>query len=174
MTDSGDDADKASSVTAGAKPGDGPGPADQTTLAEHGRPAESFLLADIERARDYRKEYYKYAIGIATSLLAFTIAFQPTLRTAPQNVWMEIVGWIALGIAVAAGLRVHIIWSEFFITFRDHDNVGQKAKGDEARRKLTTTRRVLDFLLLAGLLIGAAGVIGFAGSNLHNIALKGD
>jgi hypothetical protein len=136
------------------------------------RPAESFLLADIERSRDYRKEYYKYAIGIATSLLAFTLAFQPTLRSAPQNLWMEIVGWIGLGIAAAAGVRVHMTWAEFFITFRDFDNKGLREDGKKERGRLTSQRRFLEWLMIVGLVVGVAGVIGFTASNLHNVALK--
>jgi hypothetical protein len=136
------------------------------------RPAEGFLLSDIERSRDYRKEYYKYSIGLATSLLAFTLVFQPTLKTAPENVWMEFIGWVGLGVAAAAGVRLHLVWARFFITFRDFDNKGDRAGGETARDSLTTRRRVLEAILMIGLLVGVAGVIGFTSTNLHNVAPK--
>ncbi len=136
------------------------------------RPAEAFLLADIERARDYRKAYYQYAIGIATSLLAFTLAFQPTLKAAPSCVLLEVVGWGGLGLVIAAGLRVHMTWANFFISFRDFDNRGKRDEGKRQRDAITVERRILDWLILIGLVIGVADVVGFTAVNLHNVAPK--
>src|SRR6185312_13504540 len=89
---------------------------------ERDRPGETFLQADIGRSMDYRKAYYKYAVGIATALLAFTVSFQPTLRMAPQMRSLEFIGWAGLGVAVAAGVRVHMVWAKFYASFQKYDN----------------------------------------------------
>ena len=149
-----------------------PAPQVTDTAPPLGQTASEFVLADIERSRDYRKEYYKYAIGIATSLLAFTLAFQPALKSAPQGTWMEIVGWSGLGVAIASALRVHMTWANFFISFRDYDNKGDACGGGRVRRRLTVERQILDTLIILGLLVGVAGVVGFTAANLHNVAPK--
>lgn len=137
-------------------------------------PSETFLQPDIARSVDYRKEYYKYAIGISTALLAFTMSFQPTLRVMPEYTWLEVVGWIGLGVSTAAGLRVHWVWSKFFSTFQKFDNKGKISEGDIERGKWTSERRLLEKVLIISLIVGVAGVIGFTAFNLKNVALKTD
>jgi hypothetical protein len=74
---------------------------------------KDFLQKNIDRSIEYRKEYYKYNIGIATALLAFTVSFPSTLSKVdyPDLIFAA---WAGLGVAVLGGVASHILWSSFF------------------------------------------------------------
>jgi hypothetical protein len=132
---------------------------------------KDFLQKNIDRSIEYRKEYYKYNIGIATALLAFTVSFPSTLSKVdyPNLIFAA---WIGLGVAVLSGVATHILWSDFFITWRNYDNRGRRQEGQRARAPITRARRLFDLLQIVGLVMGVGGVVAFAGLNLGNIALK--
>jgi hypothetical protein len=136
------------------------------------RPSEPFLQADLNRAVDYRKEYYKYVISIATALLAFTVSFPPQLSKAPEASWLLFLGWAGLGVAVLSGVRVHMVWAEFFVSFRDYDNRGDREDGRKVRKGLTFERRFMDVAQMVGLAVGVVCVVIFAGTNLKYLAPK--
>jgi hypothetical protein len=138
------------------------------------RPSETFLQADIARSADYRKEYYKYALGIATALLAFSISFQPTLRIPPERTGFEVAGWIFLAIAIAAGVRLHMVWSKYYASFQKFDNKGRRELGKSVRDRCNLERHIEEWVLLLGLIGGVAGIVVFTASNLKNVALKTD
>jgi hypothetical protein len=138
---------------------------DYETSPSPDRPGEAFLRDDIDRSNDYRKEYYKYAIGIATALLAFTVSFQPQLAARPEGMWLAFVGWAGLGVAVLAGVRLHHVWSRFYISYRNHDNRGHKGEGQKVRAALTSRRHLLEGLLFFGLVFGMGGVVAFTAIN---------
>ena len=139
------------------------------------RPREDPVLSqNIDRSIEYRREYYKYAIGIASALLAFTVSFPPTLKGRPDHPEYIVYAWGGLGVAVMAGVAVHLLWSYFFITWRDFDHRGDSGRGRQVRGVITLLRRVLDLALIAALLVGVAGVVAFAAANVNNIAAKGD
>jgi hypothetical protein len=132
---------------------------------------KDFLQKNIDRSIDYRKEYYKYNIGIATALLSFTVSVPSTLSKV-DYANLIFAAWAGLGVTVLSGVASHILWSEFFISWRNYDNKGQRQKGVAARAPITWLRRVFDGLQIAGLAVGVGGVVLFAGFNLGNIALK--
>jgi hypothetical protein len=74
---------------------------------------KDFLQNDITRAIDFRKEYYKYTITIATALFAFTVSFPPNL-TAIALPGLIIATWVGLGVAVILGVLVPFMWARFF------------------------------------------------------------
>lgn len=139
-----------------------------------GKQSEVSLQNNLDRALDYRREYYKYVIGIATALLAFTVSFPPQLSRIPEDPHLLFVGWAALGVAVLAGVRVHMVWAKFFVTFRKFDNRGQRQAGLAARRRLNIERRVMDALQMIGLIVGVSFVVLFTGLNLKHVAVKKD
>ena len=136
------------------------------------RRTETSLQRDIDRSIDYRREYYKYAIGIASALLAFTVSFPPQLTRAPDCSWIMMVGWLALGFAIVAGVRAHMVWAKFFITFRNHDNRGDREGGATRRRWLTRERRIEDIILIVGFSVGVVCVVIFTAINLDHVAVK--
>lgn len=136
------------------------------------RPSESFLQSDLDRAVDYRKDYYKYVIAIATALLAFTVSFPPQLSRPPEMTWLLFMGWFGLGLAVLAGVRVHMTWAKFFVSFRDYDNRGERDEGLKVRGRLNRERRLMDAAQMIGLVVGVTGVVVFAGINLKYLAPK--
>jgi hypothetical protein len=132
---------------------------------------KDFLQNNIDRSIDYRREYYKYNIGIATALLAFTVSFPSTLSKVDYS-YLIFAAWGGLGVAVLSAVATHILWSNFFITWRNLDNKGQPEKGRATRAQLTRPRRLLDALQIIGLIVGVVGVVLFAGLNLGNISPK--
>lgn len=138
------------------------------------RPSETSLQNNLDRAVEYRREYYKYGIGIGTALLAFTVSFPPQLTRHPEVPWLLFVGWAGLGLAVLAGVRVHMVWAKFFVSFRDYDNKGWRAQGLEVRDSLNSERRFLDVAQMAGLAIGVGCIVIFTAINMQYIALKKD
>lgn len=139
-----------------------------------GTQSEVSLQNNLDRALDYRREYYKYVIGIATALLAFTVSFPPQLSRIPEDPHLLFVGWAGLGVAVLAGVRVHMVWANFFVTFRKFDNRGQRPAGLAARRRLNIERRLMDALQMIGLIVGVSFVVYFTALNLKHVAVKKD
>lgn len=138
----------------------------------HNRPSETFLQGDLDRAADYRKEYYKYVISIATALLAFTVSFPPQLSRAPDVSWLLFLGWLGLGLAILSGVRVHMVWAKFFVSFRDYDNKNRREEGLEVRKRLSSERHLMDLAQMVGLAVGMISVVLFAGINLKYLAPK--
>src|SRR5690606_17991691 len=123
-----------------------------------------------ERSLTYRRDYYKYALGIATGLLAFSVTLQPTLNRAPVHAEWLTTAWIGLGVAVFCGLRLHLIWAKFLVTFSDHRS--DRKRGNQKRFWITLSRRIHDVLLVLGLVVGGIGMGAFAMVNLQFIAPK--
>jgi hypothetical protein len=140
------------------------------TLPPEYRPGAEWVLKDIDRSVDFRKQYYQYTITIATALLAFSISFPPTL-TSVDSVFLVRVGWLALGISILCGVTAHFAWSKFFISFRDFDNRGNREAGKRIRKKWTGLRRTLEFLQFLSLLVGVMGIAVFASVNYQHVAL---
>ena len=132
---------------------------------------KDFLQNDIARAIDFRKEYYKYTITIATALLAFTVSFPPNLTTIALP-WLIFVAWIGLGVAVVLGVLVHYMWARFFSTWRDYDNRGDREGGWAVRDRITWWRRKADVVQIWALALGVGCIVAFAGINIRNIAPK--
>lgn len=134
------------------------------------RLSEVAVQNDIERSLTFRREYYKYALGIATALFAFSISFQPTLSRPPVHLWFLLPGWGGLGLAIVFGLRVHLLWAKFLITKRDFDRRGNVAAGDRARDRISASRRVHDVALIVSLSLGVVFITLFAVFNLPYVA----
>ncbi|HCQ53248.1 MAG TPA: hypothetical protein DIV82_03810 [Brevundimonas diminuta] len=132
--------------------------------------ADPTAQANVERSLTFRREYYKYALGLATALLAFSVTIQPLLSRAPVHLWLLIPTWLSLGLAFYAGLRLHLIWAKFLVTYSDHRT--DRAAGNRARGPITASRRFHDGLLVVTLALGAIGIAAFAALNLTYIAPK--
>lgn len=132
---------------------------------------KDFLQKNIDRSVDFRKEYYKYSLGISTALLAFTVSFPPNLSTISCPL-LIFIAWAGLGSAVVAGVLAHDLWSRFFITWRNYDNKRNSDRGENVRERITWWRRKADIVQLLGLAIGVACIVMFAGVNITNIAPK--
>jgi hypothetical protein len=154
-------------------PGDGTADEDAATLVATtgARYNKEFLQKNIDRSIDFRKEYYKYTLGIATALLAFTVSFPPNLTRTDCPVLIY-VAWAGLGLAIIAGVLAHDLWSRFFITWRDHDNRQDPEGGKRVRSRITWWRRKADTIQLLALAIGVACIVAFTAVNLRNVAPK--
>jgi heme/copper-type cytochrome/quinol oxidase subunit 2 len=146
---------------------------EETASSDRKRPSEETMQLNISRFYELRREYYKYTVGIATALLAFTISFPPSL-TAIESKWLINVAWATLALAIMCGVILHYVWSLFYISFRDFDNKYRRDAGKKRRRFLTLIRRTLEVVLPIALLAGVAGVAAFASANLDHVVLKSD
>ena len=79
------------------------------------RPSDTFLQGDIGRAVEYRKEYYKYVLTIATALLAFTVSFQPQLSRSPELVVFMYLGWLGLEQILVGAFAAFVLGGVFSI-----------------------------------------------------------
>lgn len=136
------------------------------------RLSEMAIQNDIERSLAFRREYYRYALGIATALLAFSISFQPTLSRQPVHLWLLLPGWGGLGLTIVFGLRVHLLWAKFLITKRDFDRRGRVEAGRRARDRISVSRKIQDVALIVSLAVGVLFIALFAAFNLPYIAPK--
>lgn len=132
--------------------------------------ADPTAQANVERSLTFRRDYYKYALGIATALLAFSVTLQPTLSRAPVHLWLLFPTWVSLGLAILAGLRLHLLWAKFLITFSDHRQ--DRTAGNAAREPITRSRQLHDWVLAGALIVGVIGIALFASLNLPYIAPK--
>lgn len=137
------------------------------------RPGAEWVQADIARAFELRRDYYKYSIGVATALLAFTISFPPSLSrlACPKLIF---VAWPALGVAILCGIAVHYVWAWFFISFRNLDSRFKTDDGRALRKKLNRIRKTLEVVQIVALVVGVLGSALFASINIENVALKTD
>lgn len=139
-------------------------------LSKDSRPGSEWVLKDIDRSVDFRKEYYKYSITIATALLAFTVSFPPVLN-AVESIYLVRIAWISLGVSILCGVIAHYVWSQFFMSFRNFDNKGDRENGKSWRDRLTLIRRILELFQFLALIVGVMGIAYFASVNYQHVAL---
>ncbi|UZA66848.1 hypothetical protein [Pseudomonas viridiflava] len=133
------------------------------------KPTITSVQFDIAQGNSYRMELGKTMLAIATGLLAFTIAFPPTLTKITFIESMQI-AWLCLALSIIGGLVNMYGWEKFYLTYRlDFHRRGSLGK---TKRKRVTRWRVWGRgVQFAGLFIGVIGIGIFAYCNLPNIKL---
>ena len=79
-------------------------------------------------------------------------------------------GWIALGISLACGMFHMLLWSWFYISYRDYDWHHNPCAGKKHRDDITNLRRWVMFFQFAGFTVGVLGIAAFAAVNFQNVA----
>ena len=133
------------------------------------RPTITSVQFDIAQGNSYRMELGKTMLAIATGLLAFTIAFPPTLTKITFIESMQI-AWLCLALSIIGGLVNMYGWERFYLTYRD-DFHGRGLHGKGKRKRITRWRVWGRGVQFAGLFIGVIGIGIFAYCNLPNIKL---
>jgi hypothetical protein len=77
--------------------------------------------------------------------------------------------WIALGVSSSCGMLHLLLWSYFYISYRDHDWKGEFKDGKDKRDQITAVRKVVMFFQFAGFAVGVLGVAFFATFNFNNV-----
>jgi hypothetical protein len=108
---------------------------------------------DIALANQYRLEFIKHTMSLATAVLVFTVSFVKDALpsgAAPQSAAYIGYGWFAMAISLIGGLAHMVGWDRFYISYRDYDYRGDGVRGKEVRKKITFFRRIAMFLQIAG------------------------
>jgi hypothetical protein len=134
------------------------------------RPSIQALQTDIGFGNQFRLELIKTTMALATGLLAFTVAFRPTL-VQPVNTQLMWVGWLGLGLSAIGAMINMYGWERFYISYRDHKD--DQAKGAAARKVITAWRRFGASLQFAGFAAGVLSIAVFAAQNLDRVRVDG-
>lgn len=126
---------------------------------------------DLEFANNYRLELIKHIMTLAAGVLAFTVAFRPTLKPIFQG-WLMWIGWLGLGLSMIGGLMHLLGWDRFYTTYRDYDFKGQHTQGVNKRHVITGWRRLGMFMQFIGFGVGVLAIGVFAALNLGNVVVK--
>ena len=132
------------------------------------RPTIEALQNDIALGNQYRLELDKLLLALATALLAFTVAFIPTLRQV-DHLQLMMIGWACLAASVVGGVLELHGWERFYLSYRDTNWKG--VDGDGVRRNITRWRRLGRFVQMAGFLAGVAAITAFYMWNFQHLKL---
>jgi hypothetical protein len=132
------------------------------------QPTIDVVHKDIALGNQYRLELDKLLLTLATALLAFSVAFVPTLRQV-DYVQLMMVGWACLAASVVGGVVELHGWERFYLTYRDYEHKGED--GTKVREQITGWRRFGRFVQMAGFAAGVVSIAAFYISNFQHLKL---
>jgi hypothetical protein len=141
------------------------------TAPEREAPPIAATQADVGFAIQFRLEFAKQLLTIATALLAFSVGFFTTpaavapaaARALAPLAWM---GWGFLIVSIVLGLYQLRCWDWFYVSYRDYDHDKKYELGKAYRKGVTYRRRNAMAVQFATLLIGILFVAIFAAFRL--------
>lgn len=132
------------------------------------KPTIEAIHRDVEFENKYRLELLKQLLTLAAAILAFTVSFRPTLAHVDFG-WLMWGGWVALGVSLGCGMLHMLLWSHFYLSYRDYDWHGRPSEGKSHRKYITGFRRFVMFFQFLGFAAGVLGIAIFAAVNFHNV-----
>jgi hypothetical protein len=135
---------------------------------ERRKPTIEAVHRDVAFANKYRLELLKHLLTLSAALLAFTVSFRPTL-TRVDSAWLMWVGWIALGVSASCGMLHLLLWSHYYISYRDYDWHDRGDEGILQRKYITDFRKFVMFFQFLGFAVGVLGVAIFSAVNFQNV-----
>jgi hypothetical protein len=118
---------------------------------------------DIALANQYRMEFIKHTMSLATAVLVFTVTFiKDTFSgtTMPKAVLLITLGWLALSLSLMGGLGHMWAWDRYYISYRK-DYQGKRDEGEARRKKADFYRRIAAFVQVSSFAAGLVLIILF-------------
>jgi hypothetical protein len=134
------------------------------------RPDIESVHRDLDFANAYRLELIKTVMTLAAGLLAFTVAFRPSLKPIAAG-WLVWPGWLGLGLSLIGALFNMLGWEHFYLSYHDYDYKGKATEGVTARARIKQWRRPCMLLQFSGFILGVLCVAIFAALNLGNVVI---
>jgi hypothetical protein len=141
---------------------------DRQNQGQGNKPTIEAVHRDVEFANKYRLALFKHLLTLAAAILAFTVSFRPTLTRVDLG-WLMWGGWIALGVSLFCGMLNMLLWSHYYISYRDYDWKGKGFEGKAHRHFITAWRRFMMFFQFLGFAAGVLGIAIFAAVNFQNV-----
>ena len=138
----------------------------KATTSESRTLAEAHL--DIGLANNYRIEYIKHLMSIATGVFVFSVTFMKDMigsSTVGASLKSALlVGWISLAISIVAGILHMRLWASFYISWGLHYN---ELSARQWRYKIRIVRDCAEIIQIAGFVVGIFALLLFAAQNLN-------
>lgn len=134
---------------------------DPNTAGTPGTPQPTRTLEDVHRdvafANQYRLEFIKHTMSLATAVLVFTVSFVKDVLpagAAPESTAYIGYGWFAMVVSLIGGLAHMIGWDRYYISYRDYDYHGKIEEGRTVRDRINFWRRTAMFFQILGFIFG--------------------
>lgn len=124
---------------------------------------------DIGLGNQYRLEYIRHLVSIATGVFVFSVTFMKDLVGKPTSLAnfriSLVLGWLGLLLSIVSGIFHMKLWSQYYISWGiAYDD--KRAK--EWRKKLNTRRKIAEWVQICGFALGLLFLIVFATKNLFS------
>ena len=122
---------------------------------------------DIGLGNQYRIEYIKHLVSIATGVFVFSVTFMKELVGKPNSAAnlkpALILGWVALVLSIVAGIFHMRYWAQYYISWGLHYEATHAKKW---RSKLNRKRKIAEYVQISGFASGLLSLLAFATWNL--------
>ncbi len=136
------------------------GPAQTGIIATQTHPplTREDVRRDIAIANQFRMEFIKHQMSLATAVLVFTVSFikeaLPQGATTRLGVHYIGLGWLAMALSMVGGLAHMLSWERFYISYRDYDFHGKWQDGKAVRKGINALRICAAWVQTGGFVIG--------------------
>lgn len=122
---------------------------------------------DIGLGNNYRIEYIKHLVSIATGVFVFSVTFMKDLinESTTNADWKPflIAGWTGLVVSIVSGILHMRLWSQYYISWGLHYEESRAVKW---RQVINRRRKIAENLQIGGFAIGLLLLLIFATRNL--------
>ena len=121
---------------------------------------------DIGLGNNYRLEYVKHLVSIATGIFVFSVTFMKDLIGEPSQASLKVFlisGWSALAVSIVSGVFHMRLWGAYYISWGLHYDAPH---AEEYRKSINRRRKIAEWLQICGFAAGLLLLLAFAAWNL--------